>query len=68
MRGQWEGVREALVQSIVTLESDLLFREFRRTRRPFASFGSPSELVHYLASACGNLDEKDIIYAALAGC
>lgn len=65
MRAQWEGVREALVQSIVTLESDLFFRELRRTRTAFAPFGTPPELVHFLASVGGDLDEKDAVYAAL---
>lgn len=67
MRAQWEGVREALVQSIVTLESDLLFRELRCARTALSSFGCPSELVHFLASVGGDLDEKDAIYAALIG-
>ena len=67
MRAQWEGVREALVQSIVTLESDLLYRELRRTRTTFSTFGSPSELVSFLSSTDGPLDEKDEIYGALIG-
>lgn len=67
MRAQWEGVRESLVQSIVTLESDLLFRELRRVRTVLSTFESPSELVHFLSSVGGSLDEKDAIHAALIG-
>ena len=47
------------------IESDLLYRELRRVRAEFSSFGSPSELVHFLASVGGDLDDKDRIHAAL---
>jgi RNA polymerase sigma-70 factor (ECF subfamily) len=65
MRAQWERVREALVQSTVTLQAEHLFRELGRYEPLLSSFEGPSELVSFLTSAVGDLDRKDSIYATL---
>lgn len=65
MRAQWERVREALVQSTVTLQAEHHFRELGRHEPLLSSFEGPSELVSFLISADGDLEKRDAIYAVL---
>jgi DNA-directed RNA polymerase specialized sigma24 family protein len=65
MRRRWEGVHSSLVRSTITLQAEQDFRKVRAGERALARFESPSALISFLTDQEGDLDEKDLIYAAL---
>jgi len=50
---------------LATLDAERQFLSARRDKQPLSQFESPGDLVSFLSSTDGSLDEKDEIYAAL---
>jgi hypothetical protein len=65
MRARWERLHTALVGAVTTLQTARQFRDAQRTESVLERFESAAELIDYLTSIEGDLDEKDRIYAAL---
>ena len=65
MRARWEGLHAALIRSLTTWHADKAFPRARARHPVLARFESPLVLTAYLATAGGDLDEKDAIYADL---
>lgn len=61
MRARWEEIRVSLADSVITIETELEFREAKEEAPALARFEDPTDLLSFLTSREGDLDEKDEI-------
>lgn len=64
MRARWEALHAALDRSVRSLQAEQAFQQARQ-HPALARFDQPFEVVEYLASKGGDLDEKDRILGLL---
>lgn len=64
MRARWEALHAALDRSVRSLQAEQAFQQARQ-HPALARFDQPFEVVEYLASKGGDLDEKDRLLGVL---
>lgn len=64
MRARWEALHAALDRSVRSLQAEQAFQQARQ-HPALARFDQPFEVVEYLASKGGDLDEKDHLLGVL---
>ena len=62
---RWEDLHASLVGVITSWHGAEQFQRLRALDARLARFASPESLLEYLNQAAGDLDDKDLIYAAL---
>jgi RNA polymerase sigma-70 factor (ECF subfamily) len=65
MRAFWEALHTSLVRSVRTQQLALAFQQAKRKKPALAKFDDPTQLVAYLTSKVGDLDDKDRILRVL---
>ncbi|MGN6108373.1 MAG: hypothetical protein ACTHU0_24920 [Kofleriaceae bacterium] len=65
MRARWEELHAGLIRFITTLEADRQFVHARTAKSALARFDTASGLIEYLTRREADLDDKDLVYAAL---